>query len=121
MSKSILYIEDDEIQIAFITICLERDGYDMNMDFAQTGKEGIAMFSPEKYALVIIDYNLPDAQAPQIAEQIMAQHEAPLILFASSAYTDEMRDTAKALNVKLCIEKDKMRESLAQISTLLSS
>ena len=120
MGKSVLYIEDDTIQTSFIAICLEKSDYDITMDFAHTGKEGVAMFDPERHALAIIDYNLPDAQAPQIAEQIRARQQTLPVLFVSSLYTDEMRAIAKSLDVKLCIEKDKMKESLAVINQWLS-
>lgn len=119
MTKHVLCIEDEKSQIDLMECYLEREDYGMTVDFAQTGEAGIAAFDAKNYALVLIDYNLPDAEAPEIAEAILCKKTGCPIVFLSNAFTDDRLAKAENLGVLACLDKNNPKENLVQISGLL--
>jgi CheY-like chemotaxis protein len=119
MDKCILYVEDDELQVELTKSCMKRGSYDFNVEFAGTGQEGIAAFNPKRHDMVVIDYNLPDMEAPDIAKSVLLKCDPFPIVFMSGAYLDAHLTVAQSLNVKACITKDDIRENLNQIAALL--
>ena len=119
MSKCILYIEDDELLIVLIKHKIERGSYNFDVEFAETGQEGIDIFDPQRHAMVVIDYNLPDMDAPSIAESILIQDKSFPIVFMSNVYMDEHLAKADSLGIKACITKGDIKEKLDQIAALV--
>ena len=118
--KKILYIEDEESQIALVDHYLNRGDYGISVDFASTGEEGIAAFNAEEYDLVIIDYNLPDADAPEIAEAILDKGpECPPIAFLSNVFTSDRIAKAEDMGIIACLQKRNPKKTLLEITGLL--
>ncbi|TDF36346.1 response regulator [Alteromonadaceae bacterium M269] len=118
MDTCILYIEDDELQIALTKHTLQRQEYAFHLDFAETGKEGIAAFDPDKHSMVVVDYNLPDMEAPEIAQGLLKKRAPFPIVFMSSAYMESQIEEAEQLGIKACITKSDIKENLKQIAEL---
>jgi CheY-like chemotaxis protein len=119
MSKHILYIEDDEMQTTLAKMSVQRGSYEFDIDFAETGREGIDAFDPARHCLVVIDYNLPDMDAPEIVEELLLKNGPFPAVFLSGAYLESHLSKAESLNVKACITKGDITENLYQIATLL--
>ncbi len=74
----VLLIDDDPEILDLLSSFLEMKGYEV--DTAETGKDGLSLFSAGKYSLVISDYMLPDIDGLQASRQILSIDEDALII-----------------------------------------
>lgn len=93
-SYKILMIEDEENICNFMKMTFETNGYQIL--FANTGKNGMTMFSSHHPNLLILDLGLPDVDGVEIIKEIRQKSEVPIIVL--SARTDE-KDKVEALDL----------------------
>lgn len=93
-SYKILMIEDEENICNFMKMTFETNGYQIL--FANTGKNGMTMFSSHHPNLLILDLGLPDVDGLEIIKEIRQKSEVPIIVL--SARTDE-KDKVEALDL----------------------
>lgn len=88
----ILLVEDNQTIASQVIEFLEGHGW--TLDYAATGKQGMALASAEIYDLVLLDLNLPDVDGLQVCEHIKqhAPHKLPvLMLTARDAFEDKAK------------------------------
>jgi two-component system, cell cycle response regulator DivK len=95
MAAKILYVEDNDDNIYFLTRRLSRKGYDVVV--AKDGQSGIEMAVKEKPDIILMDLNLPVVDGWEATRRIKATPEAsriPIIALTSHAMAG---DEEKAL------------------------
>lgn len=68
----ILVIDDEESVLTILKRALEERGY--QVDGCETGKEGLANLSENRYDLVICDMRLPNTSGPQVFKVVKTEH-----------------------------------------------
>ena len=66
--RHILVVDDESFVRQSIHILLQGDGYVVHD--AQSGAEALALFEPDKFDLVFIDYLMPEMRGDQLAAAI---------------------------------------------------
>ena len=77
----ILIIEDDKYISHFITLSLEKQGYEMQT--AATGAEGLFAFQSGRPDIVILDLGLPDMDGMSVLKKIRAQSQLPVLIVSA--------------------------------------
>jgi CheY-like chemotaxis protein len=67
-SAKILIVEDDPISQRVTQLAIEGMGY--NVDIASTGEEAIKLYKSTNYALIFMDFGLPDMTGEQVTQKI---------------------------------------------------
>lgn len=84
---SILVVEDEERLRRVLKLYLEKEGY--KIFEAQDGREALAMFSPNKYSLVILDVMLPEMDGWSVLRDIRKKEEVPVIMMTARGEEDD--------------------------------
>lgn len=118
--KHVLYIEDSSAEIYLIQELVERKAIPLCIDFACSLQEALDKFDSSKHVLIITDYNLPDAEAPEIAEVFSKEcPDIPLIAI-SGAYTDDRIQAANNAGIYQCWTKNDLEDCLNKAVSFLS-
>ncbi len=89
MKSKILLIEDDESFFDCISMLLEKTNIDVV--WAERGDKGIQLYKqdPNNFAVVIIDYLLPDLKGTEVCQHLRAINSDQEFLFASGHFDVE--------------------------------
>ena len=105
MSKTILYIEDNEQNLYLVTFILEKNGY--TVCAARDGQEGIDSAARLKPDLILLDIQLPLMDGYAVARHLRANPDlvaTPIVAVTSYAMAGD-RDKAFAAGCNGYIEK----------------
>ena len=84
-SLSILYVDDETDQRLFLAAILEYRGF--RIKTAKRAVDALQLIATEHFAVVIVDYELPDMTGAQLAQEIRAvEPSARVILFSGRAH-----------------------------------
>jgi len=115
MTHRIAILEDDETQIKVVESWLDTEGYDCNT--CRTGREMLELLDNESFDLLLIDWELPDINGPEVMAHIRKNKESDIpIIFITSR--DSERDIVSALNAgadDYLIKPIRHREFLARV------
>jgi two-component system cell cycle response regulator DivK len=95
MTKTVLIVEDDELNLRFFTDLLESEGYRTRA--AQTGSDALAAARAEPPDLILLDIELPERCGLEVAEELAtdgALGAVPVVAVtahASDGYADRIR------------------------------
>lgn len=105
MTATILYIEDNPMQVDLVKHVLERDGYEVLIAF--TGTDGLEIALAEQPDLLLVDLRLPDIPGFDVIERIREHPElAPIPVIVMTAYAmDGDRERFLALGCNAFITK----------------
>lgn len=84
MSRSVLFIEDDQRIRRAVAMALRADGFEV-ME-AATGEEGLFVLAERDVGVVLLDLMLPDVDGFEVCRQIRRRSDAPVIMV--TAMTD---------------------------------
>jgi two-component system cell cycle response regulator DivK len=90
MSATILYIEDNPMNMRLVRKMLKMGGYDMIE--AVNGLDGLAMAAQERPMLILLDINLPDIDGTEVTAQLKANSELrhiPVIAVTANAMSGD--------------------------------
>ena len=88
--KSILVIEDDKMMADLIRICLERDGY--RVQVTGDGGEGLELGRKSNVDLIVLDLMLPTMGGFEIIQMLRIESKVPIIMLtARSAEGDKLQ------------------------------
>lgn len=73
-SPKILVVEDDPISQRVVQLMVEVSGYEV--DIAATGEQALGLFLTNHYALILMDYGLPDLTGAQITRLMRKMEQA---------------------------------------------
>jgi DNA-binding NtrC family response regulator len=80
--SSILLVEDDPAMAKLVTTYLRRKGLDVA--HASTAAEALELIETATYTVALVDYNLPDGEAPQVVQAILQHGAAPAVYVMTS-------------------------------------
>jgi len=90
MTETILYIEDNPMNMRLVRKMLKMGGYDMIE--AVNGLDGLAMAEQERPMLILLDINLPDIDGTEVTAQLKANSELrhiPVIAVTANAMSGD--------------------------------
>ncbi len=96
MKKKILVVDDSAVIRRYLVKLFEQNGYDV--DAVKNGKEALERLRQEHYALVTLDYEMPELNGIDTLKEIM--HCCPTRVVMISSFTTESADiTFEALDL----------------------
>lgn len=101
--KRILYVEDQPDTSEMIGLMLDLSGYEVS--FADTVSEGLKLARSGRFALILLDQNLPDGTGLELCRRIRAFDQHTPILFFSAAARHEIGTLARAAAAQGCLNK----------------
>lgn len=111
----ILIVDDHDVNLMFLRKALKSAGI-QHLDEAESGKQALSLYEPNKYDLILLDCQMPDIDGFSVAQKIRdieKSHHASTPIIAVTA--DAMKDTeAKCKDVGMDgyitkpIEKDRL-------------
>lgn len=116
--ECILYIDDEEQLVALATRMLKRLGYEV--EAYQRPDRGLEAFlmAPEKYAVVITDFNMPGISGMEVAGEIRRVQSGIPIVLSSGYISDDLVQQARQQGIEHIIHKP---NTIAELSAVLSS
>jgi len=84
--KTILVVDDGEVERAFISRVLEKRGY--KVFTAADGKQGLSLSNRENIDLVVLDYYMPGCNGKEVCEDLKRNEKTkdiPVIFLTGSA------------------------------------
>jgi two-component system cell cycle response regulator DivK len=90
MTETILYIEDNPMNMRLVRKMLKMGGYDMIE--AVNGLDGLAMAAQERPMLILLDINLPDIDGTEVTAQLKSNPELrhiPVIAVTANAMSGD--------------------------------
>ena len=99
----LLIVEDNKTNQLVIMGILE--DYEMNLDFASNGEEGVAMVEKNDYALILMDIQMPVMDGIEATKRIKAKHPSLPIIALSAAVMKEDVEKAKQAGVDAYVSK----------------
>src|SRR4051812_42678924 len=102
--KLVLYIDDEAGDALLMEMYMADHG--ISIETARNATEGVSRFNPKRHYLVVLDWNLPDANGVHIAEQIRAISKTTPIIFLSGSCTDERMKASSPFTPLACLEKN---------------
>lgn len=112
----ILVVEDDPLSQRVMQLALENLGY--HIDIADTGNKALALFNTNEYALIFMDYGLPDITGVEVTHKIREfekckNKHAPII--ALTAHSDFAKAACLAAGMDEFVTKPIMLDQLRQL------
>ena len=116
MSKKILIVEDNELNMKLMADILETSGYEVAK--AIDGEEALDVLSEQKFDLMILDIQLPKKSGYEVLQE--KQQDVPTIIVSACCMEDEVMK-AKAIGCLDYITKPiKVVEFLTKIKSYLA-
>ena len=110
MNKDIyvLYVEDNEGDVALLEMSFERycSTFNIILDNAETVEEATELFQPDKYNVVLVDWNLPDGEGIDVIQFIRSTDKNLPIYILSGLITEEHLQLSEEYNITACLQKD---------------
>lgn len=85
--KTVLVIDDDPSVQEVVRAYLEKDGYAVWV--AGNGEDGLRLAAKMKPALIVLDLMLPDRPGEELAREIRARSDVPILMLTAKASEDE--------------------------------
>lgn len=114
----ILYIEDEIALCELFKMSIGVHGY--RVDVAQSGNDGISLFTLNPYDIVAIDYELPDMTGMDVARRLLADNPELPVLIVTGKGDEHIAAEALSLGVSNYIIKRDERVYLELIPTIIS-
>ncbi|WP_367650148.1 response regulator [Nocardioides sp. zg-1230] len=83
MSRSVLFIEDDQRIRRAVAMALRADGFDVVE--ADTGEDGLFALAEREVGVVLLDLMLPDVDGFEVCRQIRRRSDVPVIMVTAKA------------------------------------
>lgn len=96
MSRRILVVDDDEMNLRMAEFILKQDGYEVLQ--AQSGMEGLLFLRDEKVDLILLDIEMPIMSGIQTFEIIKSNEELkniPVMFLTAAADADTVIEAVK--------------------------
>jgi len=111
---TVLIADDDFISLEILKTMVARDG--IAVVTANNGEEALAAAAQTEFALILLDYEMPDMTGAQVAEQLIAQgSKTPMIAVTGHQSATELtacRDAGMVATIHKPIAPDALEELL---------
>ncbi len=115
--KHLLLVEDEQILAKNIAFFLEREGYQVDIEY--DGEAGWASYRAKAYDLILLDWTLPKKDGLELCKQIRKESNVPIIMITAKG---EILDKIIGLELgadDYLVKPFDQRELLARIHALL--
>jgi diguanylate cyclase (GGDEF)-like protein len=122
MKNKILIVEDTISDVIFLKKTLEKENYDIN--YAENGKDALALISKDTPDLVILDILLPDIDGYEVCRRIRANESwvnLPVLFYSAIKTVDEKLLGLEMGASEFLSKSADDRELLARIRNLLKA
>lgn len=119
-----ILIVDDYVDLADSLSRLLTEIYEVEVDLAASHAEGLALYEPGRYALVISDGDLGDGRGEDLISRVRAQGDAPRCILISGGFRRgeaaelESRGVADRVFIK---DMEASRKIVAEVAALAAS
>ncbi len=105
MSQALLYIEDDESNVALVQALLRRRP-EIALHVAMNGRDGVSAATDVRPGLILLDNRLPDATGSEILQELAsASDTAAIPVVVLSGDSDELIDELLAQGAAEAVPK----------------
>jgi CheY-like chemotaxis protein len=111
--QRVLYVDDDEVMVLMVQRLLQRAGYRVTVRTAALEAVALVRAQPERFDLVVSDFNMPEMSGLDLAAQLLALRPGLPIIISSGFIADDLRQRALALGVRGLMKKENSLEELA--------
>lgn len=120
---TLLYVEDCEVTVELLKLNMDRywPYSSLCLDVTDSVSMAKEVYSSDKHDAALIDWNLPDGIAPDVARHIRSLHKTIPIIFLSSAITDDLKVEADNYCPHLCMGKGHGKEYINSIAEYITS
>ncbi|MFG6417157.1 ATP-binding protein [Roseateles sp. DC23W] len=111
----IVYVDDDDVMRLTVQALLDRAGYRVQLcSSAAEALQSLTALSArgEEVALLVTDFNMPDADGLSLTRAVRDHHPALPVLISSGYVSDALAQQAAALGVSSVLHKERMLEDL---------
>lgn len=115
--KQLLLVEDEKILAKNIAFFLEREGYEVDIEY--DGEAALASYKAKPYDLVLLDWTLPKKDGLEVCKQIRKESNVPIIMITAKG---EILDRIIGLELgadDYLVKPFDQRELLARIHAIL--
>jgi DNA-binding response OmpR family regulator len=115
--KHFLLVEDERILAKNIAFFLEREGYQVDIEY--DGEAGWASYTSKSYDLILLDWTLPKKDGLELCKQIRQESNVPIMMLTAKG---EILDKIIGLELgadDYLVKPFDQRELLARIHALL--
>lgn len=118
----LLYVEDDQLDATMLVRSFQRYHPDplRVIDIAETVSDAILILEQTRYDAFLLDWNLTDGTAADVAGHIRATDATTPIIFLSGAWLDEQIREAECFAAAGCLPKTYNQKQIEQIYQLIS-
>ena len=102
--QKILLVEDEELMAFLERTVLEKAGFEL--DDVRTGGEALAQLTQDDYALLILDYRLPDMTAADILATLGTQGQTLPVIVVTGYNDHELAQSLREAGALEYIVKD---------------
>ena len=117
INKKVVVIDDEPSVQDVVRGYLEKDGYLVYV--AGNGREGLALAERTKPGLVVLDLMLPDLPGEEIAGEIRARSDMPILMLTAKASEDERVDGLALGADDYLVKPFSPRELVARVRAIL--
>jgi CheY-like chemotaxis protein len=114
-SERILLVDDDLLITENYQFALTKLGYEITATNCSKSALDIFKLYPHRYDLIITDFNMPNLNGIDLAQEIYKfRSDIPIILFTGFS-DDSLKDKAKAAGIRSFVTKPIMMRNMAKI------
>ncbi len=117
INKKVVVIDDEPSVQEVVRGYLEKDGYLVYV--AGNGREGLALAERTKPGLLVLDLMLPDMPGEEIAREIRARSDMPILMLTAKASEDERVDGLALGADDYLVKPFSPRELVARVRAIL--
>ncbi len=111
----VLYLDDDDTLVFLVRRLLVRRGYEVTTFCDQQEAIDAVRASPDRYDLLLTDYNMPGMSGIDVARAVLAINPALTVAVASGYINDELEQAAQAAGVREVVFKTDAIESFCEV------
>lgn len=117
----VLYLDDDDTLVFLVRRLLERRGFEVTAFCDQQEAIEAVRTNPDKFDLLLTDYNMPGMSGIDVAREVLAINPALPVAVASGYINDELEQAAMAAGVHEVVFKTDAIESFCEVVQRLVS
>ena len=104
--RRLLIIDDDEVDRDMIKRTIEKSDIHLTVTEAASGPEGVSLFQEDSSGCVLLDYQLPGMDGPQILKELQKIRASTPVIGVSGKAGDAWSKEMISLGASGCLRKD---------------
>jgi len=105
-TEMVVVVDDDPGYLKALVLTIERSDLDVEVVEAATGMDALLEIGRVQPALIVLDYSLPDLNAPQVIERLLAPGRLDAeVIVVTGGMPDEAAAVLRRFGVKVILNK----------------